>query len=349
MNRELTRSRPALLVLLLAAILTAISSRPLRADDSDTPFKGAQLTLSVGYGAGGGFDLYARLLARFLGKHIPGNPTVIVQNVVGAGSLKLANSLYNQAPKDGTAIGMVAQTLPVDQLLGSPGISFDFAKFNVIGRMATSGTVVISWHTVPVKTIEDVRKRPITIAATGPSSEAAIVPALLNNLFGTKFKIVTGYAGTQEMSIAMERGEADAMTTIISSLFSQFARFMADKQINVLVQNSLRRNSAFPDVPTTVDLVDNDDDRQIMKLFAIGSDIGRSVIAPPGVPADRIAILRKGFMDAMNDPELIATAKKSDIDLEPLDGAAVQAMIDGISAMSPALLKSALDAKSWNK
>jgi tripartite-type tricarboxylate transporter receptor subunit TctC len=336
-------------LLLLTAIFATTPFHAARAEESAPPLKGAQITISIGYGAGGGFDLYSRLLARFIGKHIPGNPTIIAQNVVGAGSLKLANNLYAQAPRDGTAIGMVAQTLPVDQLLGSPGISFDYSKFNAIGRMATSGTVVISRQTIPVKSIEDVKNLPVAIAATGPSSEAFIVPALLNNLIGTKFNIIGGYAGTQEMMIALERGEADAATVIISSLMSQFSRFMKNKEVNVLVQNSLQRDPAFPEVPTTVELARNDDDRQIMKLFAVGSDIGRSIIAPPGVPAERVAILRRAFMDTMNDPEFIAAAKKSEFDLEPMNGADLQSMINGIGGMQPELLRKAAEAKKWSR
>ena len=172
-KREFLCPRPAVRLLALAAALAMLPARIALAEDA-APFKGAQITLSIGYAAGGGFDLYARLLARFLGRHIAGNPTLVAQNVIGAGSLKLANNLYNLAPKDGTAIGMVAQTLPVDQVLGSSGISFDYAKFNVIGRMATSGTVIVSWHEAPVKLIEDVQKRQIAIAATGPSSEPIV-------------------------------------------------------------------------------------------------------------------------------------------------------------------------------
>jgi tripartite-type tricarboxylate transporter receptor subunit TctC len=314
-----------------------------------TPFKGATITISIGYPPGGGFDLYARLLARFYGKHIPGNPSIVSQNVVGAGSLKLANTLYAISPRDGTAIGMVAQTLPVDQLLGSPGISFDFSKFAVVGRMAPSGTVVISSNKKPVRSIEDARKETLVVAATGPSSEAFIVPALLNNLAGTKFKITSGYAGTQEMVIAMERGEADAATVIVSSLVTQFSRLLQNREITVLVQNALQRDATFPDVPTTMDVALTPEGREIMKLFAIGNDIGRSFILPPGVPADRVAMLRTTFMETMADPELQAAAKTGGIDLDPKSGEEIQAMIASISGMPPNLLKKAAEAKQWGK
>lgn len=350
MTRHLSLSRCVpLRFLLLAALLAAAPMQALRAQEAVPVFRGATITISIGYPPGGGFDLYARLLARTIGKHIPGHPSVIAQNVVGAGSLKLANSLYTVAPKDGTAIGLVAQTLPLDQLLGAPGINFDFAKFTVIGRMAPSGTVVISSKRKPVKTLEDMRKHELAIAATGPSSEAYIVPALLNNLAGARFNITSGYAGTQEMIIAMERGEADAATVIVSSLLTQFARLVQNKEVNVLVQNALQRDPAFPDVPTTMDAALTDEGREIMKLFALGNEIGRSFILPPGVPADRIAILRKAFMDSMTDPDLVAAAKKGGIDLDPKSGDEIQGMIHGISGASRDLLQKALAAKQWAK
>jgi tripartite-type tricarboxylate transporter receptor subunit TctC len=335
-------------VLALIALVCLGSASPVGAQTA-APFKGATITISIGYPAGGGFDLYARLLARYYGKHVPGNPSIVSQNVVGAGSLKLANTLYAISPRDGTAIGMVAQTLPVDQLLGSPGINFDFAKFSVIGRMAPSGTVLVSSNKQPVRSIEDARKEQLVIGATGPSSEAFIVPALLNNLAGTKFKITSGYAGTQEMVIAMERGEADGATIIVSSLVTQFSRLLQNNEVSILVQNALKRDPAFPDIPTTMDAALTAEGREIMKLFAIGNDIGRSFILPPGVPQDRVAILRTAFMETMADRELQAAAKTGGIDLDPMRGEDIQAMITSISEMSPDLLKKAAEAKQWSK
>ena len=344
-----TRRRSAgfpLRILLLTAMLAAMPLCAPRADDA-MPFKGARITISVGYGAGGGFDLYARTLARFIAKHIPGDPTVIVQNVTGAGSLKLANLLYNVSPKDGTTIGMVAQTLPVSQQLGSPGIKFDFANFEAIGRMATMDTAVVVWHTVPVKTIADAEKKTMNVAATGPSSDAFITPAVLNNIIGTKFKIISGYNGTRATITALERHEADATTVSISSLLAGFAHYIKNKDVHVIVQNALTRNPAFPDAPTMIELARNNDDRRILTLFATGGAIGRFFIAPPGVPANRVAILRKAFMDTMHDPEFLAAAKKSRLSLEPMDGEKLQALIGGLGGMPEPLLKRALAAEKW--
>lgn len=338
----------ALRALALTILLAAVPLSAPRANDA-MPFKGARITISVGYGAGGGFDLYARTLARFIGRHIPGDPTVIVQNVTGAGSLKLANVLYNVLPKDGTAIGMVAQTLPVSQVLGSTGIKFDFAKFEAIGRMATMDTAVVVWHTVPVKTIAEAEKKTINVAATGPSSDSFITPALLNNVIGTKFNIIRGYAGTRAAMTALERHEADATTVSISALQAGYSRYVKNKDIHVIVQNALTRNPAFPNAPTMIELARNNDDRRILKLFATSGAFGRYFIVPPGVPAARVAILRKAFMETMHDPALLAAAKKARLSLEPMDGKDLQALFASLGGMPPALLKRALAAEKWSK
>lgn len=349
MTNRLTRSSSALPALLLSAALATVPLSASHAADAAMPFKGARITLSVGYGAGGGFDLYARVLARYFGKHIPGEPTVIVQNVTGAGSLKLANALYNVSPKDGTAIGMVAQSLPVSQVLGAPGIRFDFAKFEAIGRMATMDTAVIVWHTVPVKTIADAMRKKMNVAATGPSSDAFITPAVLNNIIGTKFNIISGYTGTRGTMTALERGEADATTVSISSLLAEFSGYMKSGNAHAIVQNAVKRHAAFPGVPTMIELARNDDDRRILTLFAAGSEFGRYFIVPPGVAADRVAMLRKAFMETMKDPALIAAAEKSHLELEPMDGASLQKVIAGLGGMPEPLLKRALAAQKWPK
>lgn len=347
MTLRLSRSAPALPGLLLSTILAIAPLAASHAADEAAPFKGGRITISVGYGAGGGFDLYARVLARYIGKHIPGEPTVIVQNVTGAGSLKLANSLYNVSPKDGSAIGMVAQSLPVSQVLGSPGIKFDFAKFQAVGRMATMDTAVIVWHTVPVKTVAEAMQKKMNVAATGPSSDAFITPAVLNNILGTKFNIISGYTGTRATMTALERGEADATTVSISSLLAEFASYMKSGNAHAIVQNALKRHAAFPDAPTMAELARNDDDRRILTLFAAGSEFGRYFIVPPGVTAARVAMLRKAFMETMKDPQLIAAAEKAHLELEPMDGAALQKLIAGLGGMPEPLLKRALAAQKW--
>lgn len=325
-----------------AAFLSTVAVSPVRAAEL---FDGKQITVAIGYSAGGGFDAFGRLVARYYGNHLPGKPTVIVQNVPAAGSLVLANNIYNVAPKDGTYIGLVAPTLALDQVLGEPGIKFDFPKFNLIGRIGTSGSTIIAWHESPSKSIADAKKAVAVAAATGPSSESAVVPALLNSFVGTKFRTVRGYAGTAETVLALERGEAGYTTVNVSSLTSQFSSLVEAKKLHVLAQNSLERDPAFPDKPTFIELADDAENKKVLGLFAIGADIGRAFIAPPGIEAERVAALRKGFMATMNDPELLAAAKKSKFDLAPLDGEALQKMVDRLANIPPALIEKAKTAR----
>ena len=315
------------------------------ADDVD--FKGKQVTIQIGYGSGGSYDVYGRLAARYLGKHLPGNPTVIAQNVTGAGSLTLANQLYRTAPKNGTVLGIIGQTIPVDQVLGGSGINFDSAKFNWIGRMADGVETIITWHTVPAKTMDDAKTTQIVIAATGPSSGAAIYPTILNNLIGTQFKVIRGYDGTKEMLLAMERGEAGGCGAInVATLTSQFPDWLRDKKINVLTQVSVMRHPAFPDVPTIVELAKNEEDKKVMQVFAVSGDIGRSILAPPDMAPDLVKVLRASFMAMMNDADLLATAKTANLDIGPMDGAQLQALIEEVGRFPPAVVEKAIAAKA---
>jgi tripartite-type tricarboxylate transporter receptor subunit TctC len=323
-------------------LLSAVSSSA----QEGTSARPHQITISVGFGPGGGFDLYCRFLARYMGQYLPSRPTMIVQNVPGAGSIKLANILYSSSPKDGSAIGMVAQTLPVDQLLGGQGISFDFFKFGMIGRMATSQTLIISRSDHPVRNILDVRTHEVTISTTGPSSEATILPAVLNNIVKTRFKLVMGYPGTNEMVIALERKEVDATSVISSSYVSQFARLADSGAVRPLVLNSLQRSPMFKDVPTTLELATDDKSREVMRIFAIGGDVGRSIIAPPGLAQDRLEELQRAFMDVMRDQAFIKDIEQGKLDLDPLDGKSLQKMIESVGQIPPDILKSAAAARS---
>ena len=320
--------------------LTAASA----ADDVD--FKGKQVTIQIGYGSGGSYDVYGRLAARYFGKYLPGNPTVIAQNMTGAGSLTLANHLYRNAPKNGTVLGVIGQTIPVDQVLGGSGINFDSAKFNWIGRMADGVETIITWHTVPAKTIDDAKTIPIVIAATGPSSGAAIYPTILNNLIGTQFKVIRGYDGTKEMLLAMERGEAGGCGAInVATLTSQFPDWLRDKKINVLTQVSVIRHPAFPDVPTIVELAKNEEDKKVMQVFAVSGDIGRAIVAPPDLPPELVKVLRASFMAMMSDADLLATAKTANLDIGPMDGAKLQSLIEEVGRFPQAVVEKAIAAK----
>ena len=298
---------------------------------AEITFKGETITILVGYGTGGGYDAYGRMASRFLGKHVPGNPTVIVQNMTGAGSLAAANYIYNIAPKDGTVLGVIGQTIPVDQLFDSAGKRFDSAKFTWIGRMATGVETITVWSAAPVASIADAKAREIVIAAAGPASGSAIYPTVLNNLIGTKFKIVRGYSGTNEMLTAMERREADGSGSVnVATLTSQFGYLLRDKKVRVLTQVSLERHPAFPDVPTFAELGDTDEQKQVLRLFAQSGDVGRALLAPPGIAPERVKVLRDAFLEMMKDPELLAFAEQVHIDISPLDGASLQKLVGDI-------------------
>ena len=295
-------------------------------------FKGQTVTIVIGYGIGGGYDVYGRLASRFLGKYLPGNPTVIAQNMTGAGSLVAANYLYNIAPKDGTYLGVIGQTIPVDQLLFEDKAQhFDSAKFNWIGRMASGVEAIVTWQTAPAKSIDEAKTRQAVIAATGPSSGSAIYPIVLNHLIGTKFKVVRGYTGTNEMLNAMERGEVDGSGAVnVSTLTSEFERWLTGKNIHVLTQISLVRHPALPDVPTFVELGQTERQKTILKLFAASGDVGRAILAPPGTPPARVAAIRMAFMRMTKDPELVTFAKKARIDISPMDGDSLQKLVEDI-------------------
>lgn len=328
----------------LASLVTLVIVSPtIPAAAVDPFYKGKTISIMVGYGPGGVYDQYGRLVAQYLGRHISGNPSVIARNVVGAGSVTLANTLYNVGPNDGTAIGLVGFALPVEQVLGSTGYRFQASKFNWIGRISASAGAIVSWHTLPVKTIEDVKKTEVFIASPGQSTSSSLYPTLLNSFIGTKFKIIYGYGGTQETLLAMERGEVGGVQ--MATMDPKFSILLRDKKINVLAQVTVERDPMLRDVPTVVELVNNDDDKKVMKLFSVINDIGRSFFLPPEVPQDRVAVLRDSFMTMVADAELLAFANRANLSVDPMDGHRVQKLIVDIGKTPRAILDRANAAK----
>jgi tripartite-type tricarboxylate transporter receptor subunit TctC len=307
---------------------------PARADDDF--FRGKTLTFIVPTAPGGGYDTYSRLIARHISQFLPGQPNVVVQNMPGAGGIRTANYLFNIAPKDGTVIAMLDQAVYLDHILGTPGLTADPATFNWIGRLISNSAVLYARQDAKVKTIDDVFTHELIVSTSGTASR--LNWTVLNNVVGTKFKIITGYKGTTDSRLAMLRGEVDALSQPWAVLKLEGEQLLKNQQINLLLQTGLQRNADLPQVPRMVDLAKNDDDRALLGLFASPSTIGRSVAAPPGVPAERVAALRKAFSAAINDPALANDAEKSKLELEPLDGAALQSSITGGGAVAPALV-----------
>jgi tripartite-type tricarboxylate transporter receptor subunit TctC len=311
----------------------------------DEFFHGKTVKLLIGTGPGGGYDTYGRMVARYLGQHLPGNPTVVPENMPGASSLVLTNYLFNSAPQDGTAIGIVNQAMAIEQFLQSPNIHYDVNQFNWIGRVSSADEMAIVWHTVPVNSINDVFTRETLMGGTGPTSSTEFVPNLLNNLVGTKFRVVSGFNGTSEVALAMERGEVEGSATPLESLTSYRADWVREKKIKILVQYMRERDPEVADIPTMVELGKTDEARAILGLYASGADIGRSILAPPGLPAERVAMLRAAFDHMLEDPQFLANAKTLGIQLKPLTGERLQELILNISQFPSALIPKAQQAR----
>ncbi|MCC6887332.1 MAG: hypothetical protein IT536_02135 [Hyphomicrobiales bacterium] len=308
-------------------------------------FHGKTIRLSIGAGPGGGYDLYGRLLARHLGRHLPGNPSIVPQNVTGASSLNLTNALFNSAPRDGTAIGIVNQATPVQQYLLTSNIHYDARKFNWIGRLSSTVELGVVWHTVPVNSIQDVMHRETTMGGTGPTSSSAVMPFLLNNLAGTKFKVVTGFRGTTEMGLAMERGEVEGTSTPLESLTSNRAEWALNKKIRLLVQYTASRDAELPDVPAMAELGKTNEGREILRFFASSADIGRSIVGPPGIPEATVTIMRRAFDATLKDQLFVEEAKKLGIQLKPITGEELQGLITKVADFPIELITKAREAQ----
>ena len=303
-------------------------------------YRGKTIDLYIGYSVGGGYDVYARLLSRHLGKHIPGNPTVVARNMEGAGSLRLANWLYNVAPKDGTAIGAVSRGAAFDPLFASPGAQFDAAKFNWIGSANDEVSICTTWHTSTTKTVQDMLKNPVAMGGSGGAADTDQFVHVLNGVFGGKMKLIAGYPGGNEVNMAMERGEVEGRCGWSwSSVLSTHPAWYREKKINVLVQLSLSKHPDLPTVPLVLDLARNDTERQILSLTFARNVMGRPFVAPPSVPADRVEALRKAFMEAFNDPALRAEAEKAQLEINPVPGGQIQKIVLDAYATPPDIVK----------
>ena len=301
-------------------------------------YRGKTVSVHIGFSAGGTYDYFGRLVSRHIGKHIPGNPTVIAQSMPGAGSFQLANWMTRIAPKDGTAIGIISQTAAIEEVLKSPGVQFKSSEFNWIGRATSNVEINLVWHTSKAKKIEDAIHNDIPLASTGAGSPSEGYPKLLNGVLGTRFKLVGPYPGSTDGLLAMERGETDGALTSWNTLYTTKGDWLRDRKVNLLVQYALERTADMPDVPSMVELGKTPEDKAMFAFYVSGGEVGRAFIAPPGVPADRVAILRKAFDDAMKDPELLAEIEKARLDFHPASGDKLQKIIADTANVSPAIV-----------
>ncbi len=321
---------------LLAAIL--LSTTPCVAQETITK----PITLYVAGTAGGGIDLYARLLGRHIGRHIPGNPAVNVQDMPGAGGIRAANFLADSAPKDGTAITTFPGGPLIEPLIGARNPGYDMSRFNWIGAISRDVSLCISWGDSPFKTIEDARTREMVLAGTGAGSETDTYPLILNDTLGTKFRLVTGYLGTKETFMAIESGEVHGRCGLtLSSLEASKPDWLRDKKINVLLQLGFEKNPKAGAAPLVFDLLKNDEDKQLLSLFLAGTAIGRPFAAPPGTPPGKVDILRRAFDATMKDPEFLADGKVMQAEISPTSGEDTQALIARAYATPPAIVERA--------
>ncbi len=294
-------------------------------------YKGKTVDLYIGYSVGGAYDGYARLLARHMGKHIPGNPNVVPKNMEGAGSLRLANWLYNVAPKDGTVFGTFGRGIAFDPLIGRGGAQFDATKFSWIGSANDEVSICAAWHTTPINAFEDLAKTEMIVGGTGGSADTDQFPRIVNGVFGTKMKVISGYPGGNDIVLAMERGEVQGRCGWSwSSVKATHPTWLDEKKIKILVQMSLAKHPDLPDVPLIMDLAKTEEQKQILRLIFARQVMGRPFVAPPGIPADRLAALRKAFMDTMKDPEFLAEAAKGDFEITPVPGEQVQKLVEEV-------------------
>src|SRR5712671_5363665 len=328
----------------VAQDLRAQNLRGQNLRDQDS-FTGKTIRLTIGTGPGGGYATYGRLVARHLGRHVPGNPSVVPQNMPGAASLTLTNFLYNQAPRDGTAIGIINQAMPTEQYLLDQNINYDAAKFNWIGRVSSAVEMLIVWHTVPIDTIEGVRARETIMGGTGPTSSTVFIPYLLNNLAGTKFKVILGFNGTTEIGLAMERGEIEGSATPLESLTSYRANWVREKKIKILLQQTAARDPEVPDIPTMVEMGRSEEARQILGFFASAAEIGRSIAAPPALQPATVTTLRRAFDKMFQDGAFLDEVKRAGIQLKPMSGERLQALVADVAKFSPALVQKARVAR----
>lgn len=324
-----------------SATTAAPTPAPTPTEDPVAAFyTGKTVKVIVGYNPGGGYDTYARTLAAHIGKHIPGKPTVIVENMAGAGSMKALNHLFTAAPKDGTVFATFGRGLPEAELRGDEGVQFKAKELTWLGSMNEEVSVCIVRSDSPIKTLEDAMKQSVPVGATGPNDDTGFFPRILNALIGTKFELKTGYPGGNDVNLAIERGEVQGRCGFSwSSLVSTRQQWLTDKFVTILTQMSLNKH---PDIPKEVRLVTefakNADDKQLLEVIFARQAMGRPYAAPPGLPAERAKALQDAFEKTMKDPEFLAAAKTAKQEINPANAAQVKAIVEKIFNTSPALV-----------
>jgi tripartite-type tricarboxylate transporter receptor subunit TctC len=320
-----------------AAAALVVQSVPLVADPVADFYRGKTISLYVGFPPGGGYDVYARVMAPHFTRNIPGKPAIVIKTMLGGSGIRAASYMSNVTVQDGTSLGLFLDALTLGKVLGGPGY-FDPTKLQWIGRSPSTATVSVVWHTSPVQSVEEAKKHQILVAGTVPTNLSNVIPAALNGLIGTKFKVILGFRGSPDQALAMLRGEVHSIGGMAwEAIQINHPEWLTDKKIRVLYVQAANRVKELPNTPALLDFAYDDRSRRIFAFLGSGPSIGRSLVAEPGAPSERVAALRKAFTATMADPELIADFSKRGLNLDPLSGEAVQQII-AASIATPAEL-----------
>jgi tripartite-type tricarboxylate transporter receptor subunit TctC len=298
----------------LLAMSPAAAGTPAPADF----YKGKTITLITSTGVGGTYDVIARLVARIMPRYIPGNPSIVVQNMPGGGNVLATNFIYGIAPKDGTAIATIHSAMPLHQVLDSQGVRYDADRFNWLGSTGPQNEVILVWRSAGIRTIADAMEREVIVGGTGTGSGMVIIPTMMNNLLGTKFKIVTGYRTSEEVNFGMERGEVQARAFSFGSITSQHPDWLTEHKVTFIAQEGAKRDKLLPDVPLLTELAKSDEQRRVFQLVSSAPALGQPYVAPPDLPADRLAVLRSAFAATLKDAAFLAETAKMRFDIDPL-------------------------------
>ena len=317
---------------LVGSLLVALLAAPASAQPVE-PYAGKTVSLIIGFGAGGGYDMWGRMVARHIGKHLPGKPSVVPQNMPGAGSYVAASHIYNAAPKDGTVFGIIARDAALGPLTGAPGARFDATKLSWIGTPTTETSVCIAYHTAPVKTVQDLYRKQLILGDTGPGTGTRAFPKVLSAELGMKFKLVSGFRSSADVFLAMERGEVDGICESLDSIKSRRPKWLPEKTAVILFQGGVKRHPEIgKDIPVVIELAKTEDDKRLIEFLYAGQDIGRPFVAPPNLPPERLKMLRDAFDATMKDPDFAGEVKKSKFDLDPENGRQLETLIKRIYA-----------------
>jgi tripartite-type tricarboxylate transporter receptor subunit TctC len=314
-----------------AAVCAGIVAMPAWADPVADFYKGKNINMLIGVSAGGEYDLHARLIARYIGRHIPGNPTLVPQNMLGAGGIVMANYLYGIAPRDGTYMAVIQNGHPTIQAVGMANIQYDAAKFNWIGAITPTVETMALWKTSGVRSVEDARREEVIVGSVGRANITFTFPQMLNEFAGTKFKIVSGYRGGSEINLAMERGEVAGRNNTWSSWKVTKPDWLKNNDISIIAYAGPQPKD-LKGIPSLEDLARTDDDRKVIRLIIAGTRLGRPIAATPGIPAERVKALREAFQAVMKDPDFIKEAEGARIDVDPVTGEELQKIVEDVLA-----------------